>query len=158
MDLCSDPQQTRKRLFKSRNCMFKLQDGETTRIFELLRELWGVNEGVAMEKYNSKHEGYSMILENVDDANSDLNVIVENLGNLWYAIKTEDDTSDYAEIIEKYALSCAAVLNLVAETARNFQDSFKPEEKKITLNPFDNTIEEVKKIMKNAAGMGIKEE
>lgn len=96
-----------------------------------------------------------MILENVDDANSDLNVIVENLGNLWYAIKTEDETSDYAEIIEKYALTGAAALNLVAETAHNFQESFEPKEKKMKLNPFDNSIEEVKKIMKNAAGMGI---
>ena len=42
-------------------------------------------------QYNSEHEAYAVLKEEVEEALDDLNIIQEDLGFLWNAVKTNSD-------------------------------------------------------------------
>lgn len=68
------------------------------------------------EVYNSPHEGYAVLLEEVEEASDDLTYIKNNLGVLWQSIKTNDldstlitDIEGMAQMLALEAVQIAAV-------------------------------------------------
>ena len=43
------------------------------------------------EQYNSLHEGYAVLLEEVEEAESEMNRVKEELSELWLCIKQNDN-------------------------------------------------------------------
>ena len=70
------------------------------------------------ERYNSKHEGYAVLLEEVQEAADDLEQLNKDLAYLWALIKnnhikngngTISEARDYAEMLAGKAVQVAAV-------------------------------------------------
>ena len=69
------------------------------------------------ETYNSPHEGYAVLLEEVEEAADDLTYIKNNLAVLWQSIKTNDlkdttlltDIEGTAQLLALEAVQIAAV-------------------------------------------------
>lgn len=68
------------------------------------------------EIYHSPHEGYAVLLEEVEEAADDLTYIKNNLGVLWQSIKTNDldsttltDIEGMAQMLALEAVQIAAV-------------------------------------------------
>ena len=69
------------------------------------------------DPYNSQHEGYAVLLEEVEEAADDLNYIKNNVGVLWQSIKTNDlkdtslltDIEGTAQLLALEAVQIAAV-------------------------------------------------
>lgn len=69
------------------------------------------------DRYNSQHEGYAVLLEEVEEAADDLTYIKNNLGVLWQSIKTNDmkdttlltDIEGTAQLLALEAVQIAAV-------------------------------------------------
>ena len=69
------------------------------------------------DRYNSQHEGYAVLLEEVEEAADDLNYIKNNVGVLWHSIKTNDlkdttlltDIEGTAQLLALEAVQIAAV-------------------------------------------------
>ena len=69
------------------------------------------------DRYNSQHEGYAVLLEEVEEAVDDLNYIKNNVGVLWHSIKTNDlkdttlltDIEGTAQMLALEAVQIAAV-------------------------------------------------
>ena len=67
--------------------------------------------------YHSLHEGYAVLLEEVEEAEDDLHLINNNLGLLWQSIKSNDlndtvlltDIEGTAQILALEAVQIAAV-------------------------------------------------
>lgn len=52
--------------------------------FENIKKQWG-------PCYNSEHEAYAVLKEEVEEAKDDLTIITEDLGFLWNAVKGNSD-------------------------------------------------------------------
>ena len=69
------------------------------------------------DRYNSQHEGYAVLLEEVEEVSDDLTYIKNNLGVLWQSIKTNDlkdttlltDIEGTAQLLALEAVQIAAV-------------------------------------------------
>ena len=67
--------------------------------------------------YHSLHEGYAVLLEEVEEAEDDLRLINNNLGLLWQSIKSNDlndtvlltDIEGTAQLLALEAIQIAAV-------------------------------------------------
>ena len=76
------------------------------------------------EVYNSQHEGYAVLLEEVEEAADDLTYIKNNLAVLWQSIKTNDlkdttlltDIEGTAQMLALEAVQIAAVCTKFKES------------------------------------------
>lgn len=80
----------------------------------------------AYEKYGpfaSTHEGYAVILEEVEEATTELNVLKAELQSMWYEIRHDAITCacDSARKVENRAIRLAAEAIQVAAMAAKFQ-------------------------------------
>lgn len=91
---------------------------------------WKINEAVSLElanacntygaSYHSLHEGYAVLLEEVEEAESDLKIMREYLGSMWDEVKTNDDESAKADaiIMARYAIELAKEAVQIAAVAK----------------------------------------
>jgi hypothetical protein len=83
-------------------------------------------------KFNSAHEGYAVILEELDEAKDEISSLEAMLDCAWMYIKKNEDAKVAMENIVKYATQAASELIQTAAMAQKFIDSMdKPKEKKI---------------------------
>ena len=76
------------------------------------------------DRYNSLHEGYAVLLEEVEEAADDLTYIKNNLSVLWQSIKTNDlkdttlltDIEGTAQMLALEAVQIAAVCTKFKES------------------------------------------
>lgn len=75
--------------------------------------------------FNSTHEGYSVIKEEVEEAEEDLVYINTKLRHIWYAVKDNDTerANKQANILKEYAIHLVAEAIQVAAMAQKFIDS-----------------------------------
>lgn len=67
------------------------------------------------EKYNSLHEGYAVLLEEVEEANDDMTRIKYSLEDFWKWIKqdTKINPKEIDIVIEEYLKNCISELSQV---------------------------------------------
>lgn len=74
--------------------------------------------------FRSAHEGYAVILEEFEEAESELDSVKISLGDLWTSVKANDCSSMvFAESVNKYALNLAVEAIQVAAMAQKFMNS-----------------------------------
>ena len=80
---------------------------------ENARKEWG-------PKYNSTHEAYAVLKEEVEEAADDLTIIKEDLGFLWTAVKGNSEKPYSASLkhIQQTALSLAIEAVQIAAVAK----------------------------------------
>lgn len=76
-------------------------------------------------KFNSPHEGYAVIKEEIEEHEDDTHDIFGNLCGLWNSVKENDSESCLNSIteIKKFALNAAAEAVQVAAMAQKYIDS-----------------------------------
>lgn len=76
-------------------------------------------------KFNSMHEGYAVILEEVQEAEEELERVKQKLKFVWGHTRQDVYSVQAIEMLNHYAklLACEAVQ--VAAMAQKFMDSFK---------------------------------
>jgi len=88
-----------------------------------------VNEQVeSMRKFplfSSTHEGYAVILEEVEEAREEVEYIVEDMNIMWLYIKANDTKNAmyYVEKLKRRAISAACEMVQVAAMAQKFIES-----------------------------------
>lgn len=88
--------------------------------------------------FHSLHEGYAVMLEEVEEAKDALEMIENATKSVWYFIKCDDTKEAYldAASIEKYAINLASEAIQVAAMARKFRAIGKGED--MTREEMDN--------------------
>ncbi|SKB01042.1 hypothetical protein SAMN05443428_1536 [Caloramator quimbayensis] len=69
---------------------------------------------------NSQHEGFAVILEEVDEANEEIENIDTALKMLWERVKRNDNAEDEAKMLLNYSRLAAAEIIQVATMAQRF--------------------------------------
>ena len=81
------------------------------------------------EKFNSLHEGYAVLLEEVEEANEDMTRIKYSLEDFWKWIK--QDTKIYPKdidiVIEEYLKYCISELAQVGAVLMKIKNTLKVE-------------------------------
>ena len=81
------------------------------------------------EKFNSLHEGYAVLLEEVEEANEDMTRIKYSLEDFWKWIK--QDTKIYPKdidiVIEEYLKYCISELAQVGAVLMKIKNTLKGE-------------------------------
>jgi len=73
--------------------------------------------------FHSTHEGYAVLLEEIEEAKEALNEMDVSHQMMWVHIKRDNlKAYEYAERVEKYAMRLAAEAIQVAAMARKFQE------------------------------------
>lgn len=88
------------------------------------KELQNANDKFGM--FNSLHEGYAIILEELEEVKDDLNALEMDLNYLWYCIKNDIVDEDFYEnlkTIKTNAIALAVEAIQVAAMAQKFVDS-----------------------------------
>ena len=78
--------------------------------------------------FNSKHEGYAVIKEEIDEASDELQNININLEIMWNVIKNNKNTNNFIYRLKDHAGLLAAEAIQVAAMAQKYIDSFKEAE------------------------------
>ena len=78
--------------------------------------------------FNSTHEGYAVIKEEVEEADQELNDVNNQLKRIWYFIKRDENVNRDMTQLKIYAIRLAAESIQVAAMAQKFIDSFKEAE------------------------------
>lgn len=75
--------------------------------------------------FSSNHEAYAVIKEEIEEAESDMKLMLTYLGHMWDAIKEDDDenTSSAETMIDAYAYHCAAECVQVAAMCKKMRMS-----------------------------------
>lgn len=86
----------------------------------------------AMEEhplFASAHEGYAVLLEEVEEAESDMRAVRNELSTLWYGVKSDNPgvASFQASLVKGAAISLAAEAIQVAAMAQKLLDSLAVE-------------------------------
>lgn len=84
----------------------------------LVQNELGMASGVYGYKFNSKHEAYAVILEEVEEAEDEFNGINYRLKNIWHEIKENIDCDTNLSLLERYAINLACEAIQVAAMAR----------------------------------------
>ena len=77
--------------------------------------------------YNSDHEGYAVLMEEIEEADSDLKYIQDKLCDLWKEIKIDDYPNYKKETIKriiKQAKNLAMEACQIAAVGQKFLESF----------------------------------
>lgn len=87
------------------------------------KELESANKKFPM--FRSAHEGYAVILEEVDEAQDEMNNLNGLTNLLWKAVKVDSEVENFLVGIQikAEALACEAIQ--VAAMAKKFQESMK---------------------------------
>lgn len=92
----------------------------STKTDKLLKDLVQAEYGNACDNwgstYNSLHEGYAILLEEIQEAEEEMNKIKRDLDSVWFSIKRNDIEiiNMYLERIQESSLSCIAELAQVS--------------------------------------------
>ena len=91
------------------------------------------------EKYNSLHEGYAVLLEEVEEANNEFCALKSELEHLWYSIKKNDTevTCFNLEVMESRVISSMKELAQVGAVLKKIQNTLGKD-----TNVFTNDEEE----------------
>lgn len=83
------------------------------------------------EIYNSYHEGYSFINEEVEEAELELKHILTQIERLWICVKNDNiqRSLDRALLIKKHALNLAGEAIQIVVTSEKYLNSFDKENK-----------------------------
>jgi hypothetical protein len=73
--------------------------------------------------FNSTHEGYAVIKEEIEEAEQELNDVNAQLQRSWYFIKHNEDADKDMLRLKEYAVNLAAEAIQVAAMAQKFIDS-----------------------------------
>lgn len=81
--------------------------------------------------FNSTHEGYAVILEEVDEAKEAMTQVEQQCSRLWHNVKNNYFSvreHSFVELgyLEQVAINLACEAIQVAAMARKFRDSIKP--------------------------------
>ena len=80
------------------------------------------------EGYHSMHEGYAVMLEEVEEAQEKLDSVKEWHGKIWACIRDNMDISEYKlKRIESEAMDLAAEAVQIAAVARRWRGGLKDE-------------------------------
>lgn len=81
------------------------------------------------ERYNSLHEGYAVLLEEVEEANEDMIKIKYSLEDFWKWIKqdTKINPKDIDIVIEEYLKYCISELAQVGAVLMKIKNTLKGE-------------------------------
>lgn len=88
-----------------------------------VRELVAVELSAANERFpqfHSCHEGYAVILEELEEAKAELEVAEAQTNNLWEHIKSNYDGAGCAETVMKFAINAACEAIQVAAMCQKF--------------------------------------
>lgn len=94
------------------------------------RLMKSVNELVSQElkmantnfpPFNSRHEGYAVLLEEVEEAECEMEAVKQGTDSLWYAIKSDMPTTPIAGV-KNYAVRLACEAIQVAAMCDKFSD------------------------------------
>ena len=80
--------------------------------------------------FNSRHEGYAVMLEEVDESVEEVEEVQNQMKHMWKNIKSDFGMASLernAQIIKNHAILLAAESIQVAAMAQKFIDSFKVE-------------------------------
>lgn len=82
------------------------------------------------EKFNSLHEGYAVLLEEVEEANEDMTRIKYSLEDFWKWIKqdTKINPKDIDIVIEEYLKYCIAELAQVGAVLMKIKNTLQSKE------------------------------
>ena len=83
------------------------------RIKEAVEEAASLEHKRSYEKhpaFNSAHEGYAVIAEEVDEAMMEMEYVMKNTSQLWERTKRDADTVPCVDRIKIFAINCAAEL------------------------------------------------
>mgnify|MGYP007022102648 CR=1 FL=1 len=63
------------------------------------------------DHFNSNHEAFSVILEEVAESKDELSIIIDCLNGLWRSVRQDDKNGDILKDIERHAkrLACEAI-------------------------------------------------
>lgn len=77
--------------------------------------------------FHSPHEGYAVLLEEVEEVKEELRCVEDNLMRLWGRVRADDFKSipGWARYLENAAMQLAAEAIQVAAMARKLQDGLK---------------------------------
>ena len=78
-------------------------------------------------KFNSEHEAYSIIKEEVEEATEELEHVISNFNKMWWQIRYDnrEQSLKYAILIKKHAILIAAESIQVAAMCNKFTNSFE---------------------------------
>jgi len=79
-------------------------------------------------KFNSTHEGYAILKEEVEEASDELEEVQDQLKYMWDGIKRNNSTfytTEIAKRMKTYAINLSAESIQVAAMCQKFIDSFK---------------------------------
>ncbi|MDP4176142.1 MAG: hypothetical protein Q8933_19335 [Bacteroidota bacterium] len=76
-------------------------------------------------KFNSMHEGYGVILEEVQEASEELDKVVQRLKQVWGAIRRDEYPEEAIQMLNHHAKLAACEAMQVVAMAQKFKDSFK---------------------------------
>lgn len=71
--------------------------------------------------FSSSHEGYAVLLEELDEAESDLYAAKSCIDELWFGIKRNEDCAETVEELRKAAISLACEAIQVAAMAEKYK-------------------------------------
>lgn len=77
--------------------------------------------------FHSPHEGYAVLLEEVEEVKDELRCVEDNLTRLWGCVRADafNSVPGWARYLENAAMQLAAEAIQVAAMARKMQDSLK---------------------------------
>lgn len=84
------------------------------------KELAAANE--RFPQFHSAHEGYAVILEEVEECGDELSAIYEEQKRTWDAIRGNGDPRDYVFLMMVYAQNLACEAIQVAAMCRKFME------------------------------------
>jgi hypothetical protein len=89
------------------------------------KELKSANEKFPL--FRSAHEGYAVILEEVEEAQEEMSYTANSLEYLWHDIKLNDNINlkNNIRVIKKHALNLVCETIQVAAMAQKFIDSLE---------------------------------
>ena len=91
------------------------------------KELVSANQRFPL--FHSDHEGAAVIMEEIDEAQEDMNNVQNNFLDLWKNVKRNSEPEYHAESVYICAVSLACEAIQVAAMAQKFIDSQKERDK-----------------------------
>ena len=92
-------------------------EGKVQQLVEI--ELAAANE--KHPPFASQHEGYAVILEEIEEARAQINALEQHFGYAWDAIKHDSNAKERIEMCKRFAVWAACELIQVAAMCQKFQ-------------------------------------